>query len=100
MPQDDSKQWEHLLSQENDPSWSDFELLNPHSTSLRSRRNLDATSCCQKRQLGPRKLTITRKWTILGSNPIYWSRATHLDAFLSTEMILKKKYSAVNNPAL
>ena len=38
MPQDDSKQWEHLLSQESDPSWADFELLNLQSISLQSRR--------------------------------------------------------------
>ena len=28
MPQDDSKQWEHLQSQENGPSWSDLSHLN------------------------------------------------------------------------
>ena len=28
MNQDDSKQWEHLLSQENDPSWSHLAPLN------------------------------------------------------------------------
>ena len=63
MNQDDSKQWEHLLSQENDPSWPDFELLNLHSISLRSRA-ISATSSTrssyQKRQLGPRKLTSTK----------------------------------------
>ena len=37
MPQDDSKQWEHLLSQENGPSWLDFSLVNLNSISLRSR---------------------------------------------------------------
>ena len=37
MPQDDSKQWEHLLSQENDHSWSDVAPLDLHSISLRSR---------------------------------------------------------------
>ena len=37
MSQDDSKQWEHLLSQENDPSWSDLAPLNLHSISSRSR---------------------------------------------------------------
>ena len=31
MPQDDSKQWEHLQSQENGPSWSDLAPLNLHS---------------------------------------------------------------------
>ena len=63
MPQDHSKQWERLLNQENDPSWSEFELLNLHSTSLRSRRNLDdlvRVPSCQKRQLGPWKLTSTK----------------------------------------
>ena len=38
MPEDDSKQWEHLLSQENDPSWSDFAPLHLYSISLRSWR--------------------------------------------------------------
>ena len=37
MPQDDSKQWEHLHRQENDPSWSDFAPINLHSISIRSR---------------------------------------------------------------
>ena len=63
MPQDDSKQWEHLLRQENDPSWSDPAHLNLHSISLRS-RSISATSSTrssyQKRQLGPRKLTSTK----------------------------------------
>ena len=63
MNQDDSKQWEYLLSQENDPSWSDLAPLNLHSISRRSRA-ISATSvhepCYQKRQLGPRKLTSTK----------------------------------------
>ena len=33
MPQDDSWQWEHLLSQENDPSWPDLAHLNLKSIS-------------------------------------------------------------------
>ena len=37
MPQDDSKQWEHLQSQENDPSWSDLAPLDLNSISRRSR---------------------------------------------------------------
>ena len=44
MNQYDSKQWEHLLSQENDSSWSDLALLNLHSISFRS-RSISATSC-------------------------------------------------------
>ena len=40
MPQDDSKQCEHLLSQEKDPSWSNLAPLNLHSISLRSRGDL------------------------------------------------------------
>ena len=63
MPQDDSKQWEHLLSQENDPSWSDPAPLNLHSISC----DLVTISCdlvyepsYLKRQLGPRKLTSTK----------------------------------------
>ena len=53
----------------------------------------------QKRQLGSRKPTST-KMDDLGLESIYWSRATHLDAFPSTEMLSEKKSSAVNNPAL
>ena len=63
MPQDDSKQWEHLLSQENDPSWFGPAHLNLHSISLRSRCDLDDLvhePSYQKRQLGPRKLTSTK----------------------------------------
>ena len=37
MNQDDSKQWEHLLSQENDPNWSYIASLNLDSICLRSR---------------------------------------------------------------
>ena len=44
MPQDDSKQWEHLLSQENDPSWSDPAPLNLHSLSRRYRAISAASS--------------------------------------------------------
>ena len=36
MPQDDSKWWVHLLSQESDPSWLDLALISLHSISLRS----------------------------------------------------------------
>ena len=59
MPQDDSKQWEHLLSQENDPSWADLAPLNLHLIYMRS-RDLVHEPSCQKRQLGPGKLTSTK----------------------------------------
>ena len=52
MPQDDSKQWEHLLSQENDPSWADLAQLNLHLISKRSQRDLGDLvheSNCQKK---------------------------------------------------
>ena len=57
MPQDDSKQWEHLLSQEYDPSWADLAQLNLHLISKRSQRDLGDLVhelSGQKRQLGPR----------------------------------------------
>ena len=37
MNQDDSKQWGHLLSQENHPIWSDLAYINLNLSSMRSR---------------------------------------------------------------
>jgi|EP00966_Prymnesium_polylepis_P212354 hypothetical protein len=65
LPEDDSKQWEHLLSQENGPGQSDFATLSLHSILLRS-RSVSITSFARKiaqkgnLALGPRKPTITK----------------------------------------
>ena len=56
MPQYDSKQWEHLISQDNDPSWSDFAHFNLYSIS----GDLIHEPSYLERQLGPRKLTSTK----------------------------------------
>ena len=50
--QDDSKQWEHLLSQENNPSWSGLALLNLRSISLRSRGDLVQSQVAKKGNSG------------------------------------------------
>ena len=47
MNQDDSKQWEYLLSQKNDHSWSDLATLNLDSISLQS-RSISVTSCTRR----------------------------------------------------
>ena len=57
MPQDDSKQWEHLLSQENDPSWPDLALINLHSISRRSRDDLVKSRRPRPRAELPKKAT-------------------------------------------
>ena len=38
MNQDDSKQWEYLLNQESDPTWSDLTLMSLQTISRQSRR--------------------------------------------------------------
>ena len=93
MLQDDSKQCEHLLSQENGPSYSYLDTLYHHSISLRSQPSRtdprqtalgSISGSGRRRTERERKPTSrARNWTILGSNPIYWSTRTTVACELS-----------------
>ena len=105
MPQDDSKQWEHLLSQENGPSWLDFSLVNLNSISMRSRA-ISATSSTSAEL--PKKATRAaeaddhengRSWALIpstGAGQHTWM----LFRLQCTEMIFRKKSYAAGGPTL